>query len=203
AGHGREGAPARGAVLDALGPLIDAAAPRTGAGARTASRMLLDRAEVAMAAARGASDPAARAVLAELAAEVRRLAVLAAAAVLEPPPALARALQRLDEEVARCARRDSRRQELVAGCGLLAREAGEPIEPARVRHAHEQAVKLLAQATALCTEEASRAGPPDDVTRVRQAVGTVEGLLRRTIVGIDARERMDQAWVVVQSRLRL
>lgn len=201
-GQGREGAAAREAVRAALGPILDAPPPRTGAGARTASRMLLDRAEAAMAAARGAADPTTRAVLAELAAEVRRLAVLAAAAVLEPPPALARALQRLDEEAARLARTSPRRQALVAGCGLLAREAGEPIDAARLRHAHAQAVGLLAEATALGTEEAGRGSLPADVERVRQAVGTVEGLLRRTVMGVDARERMDQAWVVVQSRLR-
>ncbi len=200
---GGESAAARNVLLATLGPLVDAAVPRTGAGARTASRMLLDRAAAAMAAARGASDPATRAVVAELAAEVRRLAVLAAAAVLEPLPALARALQRLDEEAGRCGREGERRKALVAGCGLLVREGDMPLEVARVRRAHAQAVELLQQTTALTNDEARRTGAPPDLTRLLQSIGAAEGLLRRTVVGIEARERMDAAWIVVQSRLRL
>lgn len=195
-------APARQEVAAALGPLVDAAAPRTAAGARTAVRMLLDRADVAMASARAASDPAARAILAELAAEARRLAVLASAAVLEPLPALARALQRVDEEATRCPRDDARRLALIAGCGLLAREGDMPLEAARVRRAHAQAVKLLEEAAALSAGEAGRDGAAPGLSRLIQAIGAVEGLLRRTLLGLDARERMDQAWVVVQARLR-
>lgn len=189
-------------VRATFGPLLDAAAPRTAAGARTLVRMLLTRAHEAMSFACAEPDPGSRAVIAELAAESRRVAVLAAAAVLEPMPALPRALLSLDEAASRCVREDPRRRALVGGCGLLAKEPTQPLDAARVGRAHELAARLLRDAASLCAEEAGQAGPPQDLGRVIGALGPVERLLRRTLAGIEARDLMDRAWVVLQSRLR-
>jgi hypothetical protein len=202
AGRGDSAGRASQGIQATLGPLLDAAPPRTAAGARTLVRMLVARSSEAMSVARAEPDPGARAVITELAAEARRVAVLAAAAVIEPLPAFPRALLSLDEAAARCAREDPRRRDLVGGCALLAKEPAQPHDLARVGRAHDQAARLLRDAAALCAEESTKAGPPQDLNRLISALGPVERLLRRTRAGLEARDLLDRAWVVLQSRLR-
>ncbi|MCO5168280.1 MAG: hypothetical protein M9894_18215 [Planctomycetes bacterium] len=199
-GRGDGAARARAGLASTLGPVTGQHPPRTAAGARAATRLLVERAAAAMKLARAENDPGARALLAELAGEARRVAVLATAAVLEPLPGLPRALQRLDEAAARCPRDDAGRQALVGGCGLLAREADMPLEPGRARRAHEQAAHLLREAAALSSASGGR--PAGDLARLIQALGAVEGLLRRTVVGLEHRDALERGWVVLQTRLR-
>lgn len=199
-GRGDGAARARAGLQSTLGPVTGQHPPRTAAGARAAVRLLLERSDAAMKLARAEADPGARALLSELAAEARRVAVLATAAVLEPLPALPRALQRLDQATARCPRDDARRQALVAGCGLLAREADMPLETARVRRAHAQAVHLLGEAAALTAGSGGK--PAGDLARLLHALGAIEGLLRRTVIGLEHRDALERGWVVLQTRLR-
>lgn len=189
-------------VRSTLGGIAEASPPRTAAGARTLVQLLLARAASAMATARAEADAATRVTLSELAAEVRRVAVLAAAAVLEPSPELSRAQHALDEAAARCDRAQPRREALVNGAALLSREPPLPLDTARVVRLHAEAVRLFGEASALAGTETSGAGTPADLSRLVSALGRVEHLLRRTRRGLAARDQLEKAWVVVQARLR-
>lgn len=189
-------------VQSTLGPVLDASAPRTAAGARTLVRLLVDGAGRAMATARIEADAATRGALAELAAEARRVAVLAAAAVVEPFPEMPRAQHALDEAAARCDRARPRREALVNGAALLSREPSQPLDTARISRLHADAARLLGEAGALAATESGRSGPPQDISRLVAALSQVEHLLRRTRRGLSARDQLERAWVILQARIR-